>query len=470
MAVHPPLHRALWLALGTALLALGAEWAARQPALGGPSAPHAACRPAIPDPAIGAEAGASIVTRDYRRHPTLGWVPGPRSPHHPRSERIPLDGSPWIALFGDGAVTNSPFLPGGSLPEKLSTSLDLPVVSYAVAGHDLARIVERTTTTLAQQQPPPRTALVGFRADVVEHLASAGRVNEAHTWRSHLLARLQGVDPANETATPCEGTIDRERVVALLGELQAAARAQGTELVVALLPPAAPRPNQRGYRDLLLDILDDLAIHSVSLWQLDDPVAARGQTEQAARVLRERLAHRADYYWGTPIAFGEGGNAERYHLAGFSAGRKHGRWTVEPTAHLEVSPPAHPNGILAEVRFNNAVANDVDDRQLVVRVGEVAVARWPIARLRKRLQETFFLDAGIAAERPLTIRFELASLKSPRETGRGKNPRKLGVLIDSLTLRPDRQSLPGASGAAPAAQSQPRPARPSTARVSGARA
>ena len=442
MSIRPPLRRALWLALGTVVLALAAEWAARQPALGGASSRPLACRPTNPAPAIGAEAGASIITRDYQRHPTLGWIPGPASPHRPRTENIPSDGSPWIAVFGDGSVADSPSLPGGSLPEKLNASLELPVVSYAVAGHDLARIVERATTTFRQQQPAPRTALVGFRTAVIEAPSSTAPANHSDAWRSHLIDRLRGDDASASGRALCEQTIERERILTLLRELDGAARAQGTELIVAVFPAAAPRPDQEGYSDLLAGALDDLAIHSVSLGFPTEPITAREQTARAASALRERLAHRADYYWGTPITFGKAGNAERYQLSGFSAPREGGRWTTEPTARLEVSPPAHPGGILAEVEFADAVASKADARQLVVRVGEIAVARWPITQLRKRGQDTFFLDAGIAAVRPLEIRFELESLKSLEEVGRGKHRRKLGVLIKSLTLRPDRRSSP----------------------------
>jgi hypothetical protein len=85
-----------------------------------------------------------------------------------------------------------------------------------------------------------------------------------------------------------------------------------------------------------------------------------------------------------------------------------------------------------------------DDRELVLRVGRVAVARWPLRRIRTRMRDTFFIDEGIAATRPLEFRFELNSLRTANELGLGRGKTKLGFSIASLTLQPEDTDERGA--------------------------
>lgn len=440
MIVRLPIRWVFGLLLAAAGVALVAEWAARQWAPGLPSRDYATCRPAIPAPAIGAEAGASVVTRDYERHPTLGWVPGPRSPHHPQTQRIPRDGTAWVALFGDGSVADSPFLPSGSLPEKLARRSALPVVSYAVAGHSLARIVERTSTTLGALRASPRTIVVGFRADIVEHLTNPRLASTPGPWRSHLIDRVRvrlAPDTRDESPPPCEREIDHALLASLLNELQTAADKRGSELVVAVLPPAARGPDHVRYHELLMSALSELAIHAVAVWNPVEQRSARDRADRAAAALAKRLEVRADYYWATPIEFGKGGNLDRYSPTGFSRPGGRIRWMREPTAQLSVSPPPHAGGILVDIHFNRSIATKGDARELVFRIGEIAVARWPMSRLQRPLEDTFFIDHGLAATRPLDFRIELAPLLSAREVGISDSPRKIGAAIISLTLHPE---------------------------------
>lgn len=442
-SARPPLRRFLGVAFGALLLALAAEWTLRENGATSPPLGPSACRTTLPSPAIGEEAGASLVTRDYQRHPSLGWVPGPHSSHRPQTERIPRDDAPWVAVFGDGSVTHDPSRPGGSLPGKLGDALQVPVLSYAVAGHSLARIVERTTETLEALEHPPRTVVVGFRADIVEQLSPSVHPSSSEPFRSRLLETLTSLSartPASTATVDCEQYVERSLIVTLLQELQAVT--EGTsELIIAILPPAVPGPEHHGNRALLTGVLSELAIHSALLWDPESNVNARGQVAHAAAAMADRLAHPTDYYWGLPIDFGQDGNAESYQPAGFRRPDKRSRWTTQPTAHLRVSPPPTAGGILVDVDFTNAIATEGDTRELVVRVGGVAVGRWPMARLRKHLRDTFFLDAGLATARPLEFQFELEPLYSPRDIGLNQDPTPLGVAISSLTLRPDTTNV-----------------------------
>lgn len=436
--------RAWLLALLLAAVAAGvvSEWAARR--IGAPLPAHSRSRCTVlrPAPAIGAESGASAITADYERHSTLGWVPTERSPHHPDTTRIPRDGSDWIALFGDASITGSSGLPDGALAARLGAALATPVVSYAVAGHGIERIVARYGETLATLDPGPRTTLVGFRVDAIERLADAPPSDRPR--RSHLLdlVRAQWTQQPPDAAElrdtrACVHEPNRLRLQNLLAELRTTAEQRGVELVVSLHAPAAPGPEHTQYLELLRHELDALGVHRIDAW---DPDTGRGTREQitfAASQLERRLERAADYAWGTRIGFGKQESVERHRLSGFSRPMDTHRWMTSRLARLDLSPPPTAGGIVATIRFQRAMTFEGDTRELVLRVGRVAVGRWPLRRLRRSLQDTFYIDEGLAATRPLEFRFELESLRSAHELGVGNSKRKIGVAIASLTLQPE---------------------------------
>ena len=444
--VRPWLLVLLLAAVATGVVS---EWAARRVATPLPAVHPARCAIARPAPAIGAESGASAITADYERHPTLGWVPTSRSPHYPDTARIPRDGRDWIALFGDASLAGSSDLPGGTLSAQLDAALAAPVVSYAVVGHGIERIVARYSETLSQLDPAPRTTLVGFRVDAVERLAkpaaSRARQRSSLLELAHALWTQQPPTAAGpDDASGCLDEPDRLRLHNLLAELSAAAGDRGVELVVSLHSPAVPRPQHAKYLELLRSELDALAVHHIDAWQPDTARGAREQIAFAASQLERRLERAADYTWGTPIGFGKQGGAERYRLSGFHRPEKTHRWTTNRVARLEISPPPSSGGIVATIQFQRAMTLEDDDRELVLRVGRVAVARWPLRRIRTRMRDTFFIDEGIAATRPLEFRFELNSLRTANELGLGRGKTKLGFSIASLTLQPEDTDERGA--------------------------
>jgi hypothetical protein len=418
------------------------EWTARRLASSAPDAAQATCRAGMPSPAIGAEPGASSITRHYQRHPTLGWVPGESSPHHPDTSRIPGGGGEWIALFGDGSVAGAPDLPGGPLPVRLDAALEAPVVSYAVAGHGLDRIAARFVETISSVEPSPRTALVGFRVDAIERAARSGTSDRGWLSRSRLLelvlAKLS--PPSEEHAESLGDCVQEPDLLKLrehLRELRVVADEHDVELIVSLHAPAAPGSQHARELELLESELDQLAIHRLAAWDPEAKRGARARLDFSAQRLVQRLESRADYVWGTPIGFGKGEAIERYRRTGLGQPNEDSRWMLDPVAQVEISPPSSPGGIIADIEFSRAVTFEDDKRELVLRIGRVAVGRWPLWRLRKRWHDTFYIDEGIAAGRPLDFRFEVAFLRSPHELGRSDNKTQYGVAITSLTLKPE---------------------------------
>jgi len=441
------------LALGTLVVAIGSEWAVRRAALSVPLRTELRCDapPILPAPAIGAESGASTITALYERHPTLGWVPTPESHHAPATGRIPPPAKPWIGLFGDGSLAGPLDLPGGPIPEQLARKLDRPVVSYAVSGHDLQRIVARyrdTLDRLASRNQSPDTTLIAFRVDALERLAEPPEAAGSLLDRSRLVALLRAGwdDRSSDEKEPgealdCYREPDPVRLRNLLGELRRAAEQSGAELIVSLHPPAVPEAADARYRALLHRELDDQNIHRIDAWA---PAAEHGPHERitfATKQLETRLATRADYVWGDRVGFGKQEEVSAYRTAGFREPGADFRWMMSRVAKIELSPPSTDGGIIGEVELAYAMTFDEDTRELVLRVGEVAVGRWPLNRLRRRLRDSFFIDEGLAATRPLAFRFELESLRSPKEIGIGENEKKYGAAVRSLTLRPDARNL-----------------------------
>jgi len=435
----------LLLLLAALAAALVSEWAARR--IGGPLPAHNRPRCAIvrPAPAIGAESGASTITADYERHPTLGWVPTERSPHHPDTARIPRDGGDWIALFGDASITGASGLPDGALAARLGPSLTTPVVSYAVAGHGLEHIVARYADTLATVDSTPRTTLVGFRVDAIERLADTPPSEPPP--RSHLLGLIRARwtqqpsgAPDHDDTRDCVHEPNRLQLRNLLTELRATAEQRGVELVVSLHAPAAPGPEHMQYLELLHHELDALNIHRIDAWDANTARGTREQSAFAAAQLERRLEHAADYIWGKRIGFGKREGAEHHGLSGFSGPHDAYRWMTSRVAWLDLSPPPSAGGIVATIEFRRAMTFEGDPRELVLRVGRVAVGRWPLRQLRKNLEDSFYIDEGLAAVRPLEFRFELESLRSAHELGIGKSKRKIGVAIAALTLAPEHES------------------------------
>jgi len=429
-----PWHIALVL---TAVAAAAvSEWAVRSEIASTAGQTH--CRVAQPMPAIGSEPGASTVTANYERHAELGWIPTRRSPHYPETDRIPRSGAPWVALFGDGAVAGPVGLEGGALPERISASLDVPVVSFAVAGHDLDKIAARLAATLSAAPHPPRTTLVGFRVDAIAGFAKLvpdPSDTEAPIRLGPWLARL-GL-PTESAPSACVRDLDRGQVRSWLLGLVKTADASGAELVVSLHAPAAPDDEDLAFQRALHEELDELAIHYVDTWQPDAALTARDQIENAAQQLAVRLQYPANYVWGSRISFERDGNLDHFPTSGFGYPTRRWSWMKERVATVAVAPPAGDNAIVAEVEFGKPATIDDDPRELVIRIGEVAVGRWAVSSLRKRRKDSFFIDEGIAVQRPLELRFEIDGLKSPRELGIREDDRLLGVPVVSLTLRPE---------------------------------
>lgn len=143
------------------------------------------------------------------------------------------------------------------------------------------------------------------------------------------------------------------------------------------------------------------------------------------------------YTPGKDITFGVRGNSEAYQLAGWAAPLAKSTWTEGEQATLAFVLPASHKGNLALSLDASAFVNDLTPCLVTdVEVNGQAVGTITFADNQPQ-HETLALPASVLNGKPFTtIRFSLPGVRSAAELGCGHDERRLGLLIERLSLLP----------------------------------
>jgi hypothetical protein len=169
-------------------------------------------------------------------------------------------------------------------------------------------------------------------------------------------------------------------------------------------------------------------IDGLSTYEVRGPIGDHHSWTKVAPVEREALIE-----VGTTIDFSTTGSSSRHELIGWSLPEPWGTWSDGPLASLTLHPSAAGPVQLALsaqgfVAGGPMRASVIIDKRLV---GELV-----FDANNSRKEATFAVPREAISDGTITVEFQVAKPRSPKELGMSTDPRKLGIGMHWLRLEP----------------------------------
>ena len=140
------------------------------------------------------------------------------------------------------------------------------------------------------------------------------------------------------------------------------------------------------------------------------------------------------YYSGTTIHFGIGGEAEPYLGSGWSRPENGFRWTDATSASIIFSMNKPQSDLLLNLQFIPFLSNEkLDHQRLIIWVNGHLIKNYTVSTPGSQTI-VVEIDRTLLDENIQTLNFELPDATSPYEIGRSKDPRTLGIAVQTFSL------------------------------------
>ena len=148
---------------------------------------------------------------------------------------------------------------------------------------------------------------------------------------------------------------------------------------------------------------------------------------------QEHLARTFVYEYGTKVAFGLGGDSERFRGPGWSQTEQGFTWTEGGAASLSFRPPKPAQPVTLRMTLGgNVHLPNVPFQPVDVYANGEKIASWQVAE-KKECVAT--IPENLIASRPvLTVDLQIPKAVSPSDLGQSADPRRLGLRCFEMNL------------------------------------
>jgi hypothetical protein len=138
------------------------------------------------------------------------------------------------------------------------------------------------------------------------------------------------------------------------------------------------------------------------------------------------------YSYGTVINFGQGGQAKRYQVSGWSGTEQLFTWTDKTTAVLAFKIPPTQSALTLRMSLEGLTGMGLPFQPVRIEANGREIANWDVST---KQDFTAVIPADVAmASGPLTLTLQIPKATTPASLGQNKDVRTLGVHAFDLEI------------------------------------